>query len=85
MPARPVLLDELGQKMLDADWRGLAFPICCFKTCKAAGTVILTLSYRDGHAELYSLCQRHAAALREHNPTAPIDVGQQTTFSLRAP
>jgi hypothetical protein len=88
VPARPTRLDEITEKLHGSAVVGIVSPRCCFKTsrrsktCTAAAVVMLTMSYLDGHTEIYLLCRRDLKTVLEHNPDAFVRETQQSMFVL---
>lgn len=74
MPARPIRLDEIGEKMKGAVIREIVEPVCCFlddrgHSCKQTVVALLTLRFNDGRVDQFALCQKDLTVVKEQHPS----------------
>lgn len=68
MPARPMVLDQISERLRKAATVELVKVICSFNDCKVEAKSILNLGFKDGKRDLFGLCTDHEAVVRAAEP-----------------
>ncbi|HXT00370.1 MAG TPA: hypothetical protein VN915_06820 [Elusimicrobiota bacterium] len=72
MPARSLVLDDIGQKLKWAMISEVVHPVCCFKDeagheCKNAAAALLVLHFKDGRVDVFALCEKDLLVVRDRH------------------
>lgn len=80
MPARPMRLDEVVEKISDGNVHDVIVPACCFYGCKKDAVVLVVLRHRDGLTELYGACKKDFEKIKAQSPEGLERTSRQGVF-----
>lgn len=71
MPARALILDDLGPLLSNAVVVEIVEPKCCVPSCeKSEGVVFLSIVKHGGEQDKYGLCKKHLKEAKERHPSS---------------
>lgn len=80
MPARPVILDRIGERTRLATVRDVILPMCCFPLCKKSAVFFVILRFKDGSTDVYAVCKKDFLKIKAQSAASLEPSSEQGVF-----